>query len=137
MRNVKNVVFIPRFFKLKMPTKTENLLSWLESASLSPTRRNTPSTQTTMEALSKNVSLNGPPLRMVSPKALEYSLSAHSSRWQKKLSAPPESSLSSRQPRKLCPPYSFRAPSRFSSHGLFIPFSFSSVKLLLVPQKPI
>ena len=32
----------------------------------------------------------------VSPKALEYSPSAHSSRWQKKLSAPPESSLSSR-----------------------------------------
>ena len=64
------------------------------------------------------------------PKALEYPLSAHSSRWQKKLSAPPESSLSSRQPRKLCLPCSFRAPSRFrapnrfSSHGLFIPLFF-------------
>ena len=36
MRSVKNAVFIPGFFKLKMPTKTENLLSWLESASPSP-----------------------------------------------------------------------------------------------------
>ena len=62
---------------------------------------------------------------------------AHSSWWQKKLSTPPESSLSSRQPRKLCLPCSFRAPSRFSSHSLFIPFSFPSIKLLLVPQKPI
>ena len=39
--------------------------------------------------------------------------------------------------QKLCLPYSFRAPSRFSSHGLFIPFFFFSVQLLLVPQKPI
>ena len=68
-----------------------------------------------------------PPLRKVSPKALEYSPSAHSSRWQKKLSAPPESSLSSRQP--LCslrpsPQALWAAQEQLTHHPLWLPAFF-------------